>query len=51
MEDVADALRHEAEIRGLSPDQEVEGDVEELAAEIVTGAAAAIGDPYVGLFS
>ena len=49
MEDVADALRHESEICGLSPDQEVEGDVEEFAAEVF--AAAVVGDPDVGFFS
>lgn len=49
MEDVADALRHEAQIRSLTPDQEVEGHVEELTAEL--SAATVIGDPDVGFFA
>lgn len=52
VEDVADALGDEAEVGGLAPNQEVEGDVEELSAVIggIT-AAVVIGDPDVGLLA
>ena len=54
VEDVADALRHEPEVRRLAPDQEVERHVEELPAllGVAAGAAtAAVGDPDVGLLA
>ncbi|RDX90626.1 hypothetical protein CR513_27489, partial [Mucuna pruriens] len=50
VEDVADALRNEAQVRGLTPDQEVQRHVEKLAAEVgVAAASAVVGDPDVRL--
>lgn len=51
MEDVADALRGEAQIRGLAPDEEVEGHVEELSPDFRVAGAAVVGDPDVGLLA
>lgn len=52
MEDVANTLRHEPQVRSLAPDQEVEGHVEEFTAELGAAVAtsAVVGDPDVGFF-
>lgn len=50
MEDIADALRGESQIRRLSPNQEVERHIEKLSPEIrFSGGAAVVRDPDVGL--
>jgi len=50
VEDIADTLRHEAKICGLSPDQEVQRHVEQLTSKVVTGATTpVVGDPDVRL--
>lgn len=50
MEDIADALRHEAKICSLTPDQEVQRHVEQLTSKVIPGATApVVGDPDVGL--
>lgn len=50
MEDITDAFRNKSEICGLTPDEEVKGDVEELAAVLGDGFPA-IGDPDVGFLA
>lgn len=47
MENVSNTLGSKAKVSGLTPNQEIEGDVEQFPAEIVLSAAG-VGDPDAG---